>query len=367
MIIDVNAPQMSLDAAKPWESYYNAYLNRTFAVVEAFKGYNNTLAFFSANEAIDSTNHTEFTPGYIRAVTRDLRQYIKKHSDRDIPVGYSAADIRDVLPETYHYLECDNGKNDMSEGEIFALNSYSWCGPKASFTNSGYQNITNTLKDTHVPVFFSEYGCNEDPPRLWDETKSLYGDDMDKIFSGGIIYQWTEDANHYGIVNITGDKLTLMDDYTRIKSKFGELNWKDIQGQKAAKKDIKAPKCDAKMIKYPGFEKNFTLPVIDGTDKLISDGVNPKPSGKFISIDNYNVKMSVFDAQGNAIKNLKVVPQKDNQFNVYGNVQLDTGKTSDGKTSGDSKGGKNSTDNAAGLVHPAVWAAAMPALAMLAF
>lgn len=55
MLVDVNSPIVgeSIDRSAPWTTYTTAYLNRTFAVVEAFKGYPNTLAFFSGNEVIN--------------------------------------------------------------------------------------------------------------------------------------------------------------------------------------------------------------------------------------------------------------------------------------------------------------------------
>ena len=101
MVIDVNSPLVgeSINSFEPWTSYYDTYLNRTFAIVEAFKSYPNTLAFFSGNEVIAGLEQGATVPPYIRAVTRDLKQYIKNHADRKIPVGYSAADVRTVLEE----------------------------------------------------------------------------------------------------------------------------------------------------------------------------------------------------------------------------------------------------------------------------
>jgi PIN domain nuclease of toxin-antitoxin system len=71
---------------------------------EAFKDYPNTALFFSANEVINDIDTGEFNPPYIRAVTRDLKEYIKKHVSRPIPVGYSAADVRDNLLDSWNYF-----------------------------------------------------------------------------------------------------------------------------------------------------------------------------------------------------------------------------------------------------------------------
>jgi 1,3-beta-glucanosyltransferase GAS3 len=68
MLLDVNSPLSgeSIDRSKPWESYYAGYLNRTFAVVEAFKSYPNTALFFSGNEIINDVPTGKFVPPYIR-------------------------------------------------------------------------------------------------------------------------------------------------------------------------------------------------------------------------------------------------------------------------------------------------------------
>lgn len=94
MIIDVNGPQSgeSINRAEPWTSYHKDYLNRIFGVVENFKSYPNTLAFFAANEVMNDMKTGKINPQYIRAVQRDLKNYIKTHVNRKIPVAYSAAD-----------------------------------------------------------------------------------------------------------------------------------------------------------------------------------------------------------------------------------------------------------------------------------
>jgi hypothetical protein len=73
-----------------------------FAVVEAFKGYDNTLAFFAGNEVVNDAESAEVSPRYVKAVIRDLKQYIAGHLSRQIPVGYSAADDLRVYPQNLH-------------------------------------------------------------------------------------------------------------------------------------------------------------------------------------------------------------------------------------------------------------------------
>lgn len=79
MLLDVNSPlpNESLDRGAPWNSYNVAYLNRTFAVVEAFKGYPNTLLFFAGNEVISELASGGIVPPYVRVSRRMvLRTYL---------------------------------------------------------------------------------------------------------------------------------------------------------------------------------------------------------------------------------------------------------------------------------------------------
>jgi len=68
MLIDVNSPLIgqSIDRGSPWTTYTSSYLNRTFAVVEAFKSYENTLLFFAGNEVINDVASGGVVPPYMR-------------------------------------------------------------------------------------------------------------------------------------------------------------------------------------------------------------------------------------------------------------------------------------------------------------
>jgi hypothetical protein len=68
MLLDVNSPLPgdSINRAEPWTTYDSTYLNRTFAVVEAFKSYPNTLLFFAGNEVINDDASASVVPPYMR-------------------------------------------------------------------------------------------------------------------------------------------------------------------------------------------------------------------------------------------------------------------------------------------------------------
>jgi 1,3-beta-glucanosyltransferase GAS3 len=68
MIIDVNSPLdgESLSRVDPGSTYNKNYLDRIFRVVEAFKGYPNTLGFFGGNEVINDDSNIKNIPPYLR-------------------------------------------------------------------------------------------------------------------------------------------------------------------------------------------------------------------------------------------------------------------------------------------------------------
>lgn len=372
MMLDVNSPRIgeAISSFEPWTTYYAAYLNRTFAIVEAFSNYPNTLLYFSGNEIINDIESALEVPPYIRAVTRDLKNYIKNNIERQIPVGYSAADVREVLWDTYNYIQChiDGEEDDMSRGDIFALNSYSWCGIDATFESSSFNDLVDGLKDTPFPVFFSEYGCNETPERWWNETQSIYGEDMNTTFSGGVVYEWTLEQNAYGLVNITDDETHLLQDYYRLKDQFALIDWETVFDNEVEDEDITITECKPSLIKEDGFKSNFTLPKPPpGAQTLIDNGIKPKPSGRLVDVSNWETTLTVIGADGQALEGLEVVQLGDDEFNWYGKNEMSTGGSSDG-SNGDSDA-DNSTEGddegAAAMTLPLIWATALPVLAML--
>jgi hypothetical protein len=320
MILDVNSPLIgdSLTSENPWESYYASYLNRTFAVVEAFKNYPNTLAFFSGNEVINNVPTGATVPPYMRAVTRDIKNYIKKHVSRPIPVGYSAADVRDILFDTYNYFQCtlDGDDDNMSRADIFALNSYSWCG-ESSFERASYNQLVDGFKGAAVPIFFSEFGCNTPSPRVFTEVGTIYGPQMNTLFSGGVVYEYTEEPNNYGLVKMEEDgSATLMADFLSLKTQYAKLNFTEIQGQKPPSSSNTPPACAANLIATKGFNNNFTIPAPPpGAQEIIDGGVKPAPVGKLVKIDNWNVKFTVKNPDGSTITNLAVKPLNEDDIN----------------------------------------------------
>jgi hypothetical protein len=149
LVLDVNTSKYSLNRGKPEYlvlSYNAAYLQNVFATISEFAKYDNTLAFFSGNEVISKTTE-DFTAPYIKAVTRDAKAYMKAQNLRQIPIGYSAADVDQNRMETAHYMNCGP---DEVRGDFFAFNDYSWCS--SDFTTSHWDQKVQNFTDYGVPL-----------------------------------------------------------------------------------------------------------------------------------------------------------------------------------------------------------------------
>lgn len=200
VILDVNSPQPgeSLNRYEPWTTYNPNYLQHVFEVVEEFSGYNNTMGYFIGNEVVNDERSASVSPIYVRAVARDVKDYIYFNSPRYIPVGYSAADDLKYRIPLAHYLSCGD---DESAVDFYGVNSYQWCGHQ-TFKTSGYDVLVRDHEEFTMPLFLSEFGCNLVQPRLFEEIEPLYSPRMTHVFSGGLVYEFTQEANNYGIVDV---------------------------------------------------------------------------------------------------------------------------------------------------------------------
>ncbi|QPG76214.1 1,3-beta-glucanosyltransferase [Brettanomyces nanus] len=218
LILDLNTPDASISRYDPGCSYNAVYLNEVFSTVDEFSNYTNILGFFAANELVNNNASLDTAP-YIKAVVRDTKKYIKARGYRQIPVGYSAADVSSLRKELADYLNCGNDTD--AKIDMLGVNDYSWCG-QSSFTTSGYSEKVEMYTGFSVPIFLSEYGCNQVPgSRPFTEVKSIYSTQMSPVFSGGLVYQYTEDSSKYGLVEIEGDSVETLTDFENLKD---ELN-----------------------------------------------------------------------------------------------------------------------------------------------
>lgn len=148
--------------------------NKSLICRSEFQKYDNTLGFFVGNEVIAQASQSLAAP-FIKAAARDMKAYRNSKGYRNIPVGYSAADIAELRPMLQDFLTC--GGNTSDSIDFFALNSYEWCGD-VDYQTSGYANLETGAANFPVPIFFSETGCNTVRPRTFEDQAAIFGEDM---------------------------------------------------------------------------------------------------------------------------------------------------------------------------------------------
>jgi hypothetical protein len=212
LALDVNTPKYSINRGDPGPSYNAVYLQSLFATVDAFAGYANTLLFFSGNEVINSDDTTNCAP-YVKAVTRDLKQYIGSRGYRAIPVGYSAADVESNRYEMADYMNCGT---DDQRSDFFAFNDYSWCDP-STYTSSGWSQKVAKFGNYSLPLFLSEFGCIKNTRTFDGQIAALMSSQMTTVYSGGLVYEYSEEGKSLS-TNEKEIEWTLTPDRFRIRS-----------------------------------------------------------------------------------------------------------------------------------------------------
>jgi len=274
LVLDVNTPTISINRNDPKATYNEKYLQHVFATIDVFSKYDNTLGFFSANEVVNAASNTA-SATYVKAVTRDMRNYIKKRGYRQLPVGYSAADVAENREEMAAYLNC--GDDDIARSDFFAFNDYSWCG-SSSYTKSGWDKKVETYKDYSIPLFLSEFGCNEPSPRKFEEIGALYDSSkMTPVFSGGLVYEYSQEPNNYGLVELSDDRKSAKkrDDFDVLKKQYKSVGTPDGDG--GYKKDGKPSTCPKK--EKGTWEADDTLPEMPTAAKKYLENGAGKPLG----------------------------------------------------------------------------------------
>ncbi|KAF3922421.1 hypothetical protein AA313_de0205120 [Arthrobotrys entomopaga] len=221
LILDVNTPHQSISRDSPAASYNEVYLQHVFATMDVFSKYPNVMAYFAGNEVVNNETNTAAAT-YVKATVRDMKSYQKARKLRAVPVGYSAADVAQNRQLIAEYM---NSGTDDERVDFHAFNDYSWCGSASSFQISGYDQKVKNYTGYGIPTFLSEFGCNINTPRTFSEIESIYHTNMTGVFSGGLVYEFTQEPNNYGLVEVSTDLKSIKKrvDYNNLKEMYEKV------------------------------------------------------------------------------------------------------------------------------------------------
>jgi len=332
LVIDVNSPEPSryLNRDEPWTTYTPSYLENVFKVMTVFSGYPNVMAMFAGNEIINDDTSAQNSPRYIKALVRDMKNYMKSNLKRYIPVGYSAADDLKYRLELPKYLSCnDNGLEDGID--FYGLNSYQWCGNN-TFQSSGYDTLVENFQNYSEPLFFSEFGCNEVKPRIFQEIGALYSSEMTGVFDGGLIYEYSQEANDYGLVQISSDNsVKILGDYETLKNEYSSVPMP--KSTPSTSSGINHPSC-LPASSYKNINATSSIPATQAGN-LIKNGVQATV-GKLVKITNWTTNYTIYDINNKPItdKSVKVVSDPGNSISSSNSEADDDNDDGDKKSFG---------------------------------
>lgn len=100
-----------------------------------------------------------------------------------------------------------------------------WCGN--STFQASYANTEQSFSVGTTPLIFSEFGCVQNPPRLWTEVAALFGDQMNQEWSGGIAFSYFPAVGGYGIITLSNDNQTVNqnEDFARLQAQYGNVTF----------------------------------------------------------------------------------------------------------------------------------------------
>lgn len=218
LALDLPSPDFSINRADP--SYDLDILNHYKQNVDAFLKYKNIGVFFAGNEINNNISNTNANP-FVKAGLRDIKAYLKSKKS-SIPVGYANNDDTKTRKNIMNYFNC--GKEE-ERADFYAINVYAWCNAD-SYQKSGYPELTKELQGFPLPAFFSEFGCNTNGPREFvKEIDAMFGPDMNEVFSGGLMYEYSEEDNKYGLVKVSGGKASKKEpEFDNLKEAYSKVS-----------------------------------------------------------------------------------------------------------------------------------------------
>jgi len=216
-LFDLSTPDESIISTAPsWTTdLFDSYKGN----VDAFIGYANTLGYIAGNEVILADGTTP-AGAYVKASIRDVKSYLASKGSSK-PVGYAAADVP-TAGTFQSYLDCGSPE---TSADFFGLNIYRWCG-NANLQTSGYLTYEQTWESYSIPIIFTEYGCIEPKPRLFNEVLAIYSSPMTNVLSGGLVYEYVEEVNNYGLVQVVNSTYAypLNPEFNTFKSQVAKIN-----------------------------------------------------------------------------------------------------------------------------------------------
>lgn len=126
--------------------------------------------------------------------------------------------------------------------------------------------------------------------------------------SGGLVYEYSEEPDDFGLVVINSNgSINMLQDYVNLQGQYAKLNIKLLESASAASSSSNPPACSSSLISNSSFSSNFSIPATpSGGSDLINNGVPNAPVGQIVTPSSLSVSYPVYGVNGQLIQNLAV-------------------------------------------------------------
>lgn len=222
VFIGLPTPGLCINRMMPRESYTKELLRRYYSVVDAFRSFDNVAGFVVADQIVNDVNSTSAAE-VVKAVVRDVKRYLTSVADqkggRVVFVGVADSEWAVSQSKTLEYYMAGSEEERV---DFYAFVNFSSWPSEADYGERKWRTLLEKLQDTPVPVVVSEYGSNASRPRPFKETRTLYGQEMRSVVSGGFAYEFIEAPNQYGLVKIEDGTRIKLPDFDALKTRLEE-------------------------------------------------------------------------------------------------------------------------------------------------
>lgn len=121
----------------------------------------------------------------------------------------------------------------------------------------------------------SEYGCNTNK-REFQEVSDLYNaNEMTAVYSGGLVYEYSQEDSKFGLVELSGDSVTETPDFTALQTAF--KNTPNPQGDGKYNQTGGASGCPAKQGDDWDVENDMLPAIPEPAKKYMTEGAGKGP------------------------------------------------------------------------------------------
>ncbi|EYE98619.1 uncharacterized protein EURHEDRAFT_374685 [Aspergillus ruber CBS 135680] len=134
---------------------------------------------------------------------------------------------------------------------------------------------------------------------------------MSQSFSGGLVYEYSQESNNYGLVQLNANgTATLRIDYENLSIRYTKLDMKKVQTAKDSQTSVRSPPCKSGLIensKSNSFLDAFDLPSRPlKVQDMIDHGLEGARTGQLVDVFSVTTPQTVYDHTGKELPGIRL-------------------------------------------------------------